>query len=213
MVLRNPPCFGLQSGRDFVTDDVRTAIIRLLPRLRRFACALAGARDKGDDLLREGCARAVAHPDRERSGPQFENWMYSIIRTVWLDRFRAAGSHDSSPQDPAVLLDEDEEFPGEGGLMVISGEVIGGKIIGGKLPLSRALDALVRLPQEQRAPIALVCLEGLSYQEAAALLDISLETLTGRLLQGRRSLYTIAVEGDGEGDGDTIPEGRHGKAN
>lgn len=177
-----------------MTNDVRSEIIRLLPRLRRFAYALTANRDKGDDLLQEACVRAFAHLDQWRPGTRLDSWMYRIIRNAWLDQIRALRTRGH-----VVSVDDDMELPGEDGRTVVEN----------RLTLNQVLDALVRLPDEQRAPIVLVCLEGLSYQEAAALLEIPVGTVTSRLIRGRRALYAIAVEGDGE----KLPEGRHDKAN
>jgi RNA polymerase sigma-70 factor, ECF subfamily len=44
------------------------------------------------------------------------------------------------------------------------------------------------LPEEQRSAIMLVCVNGLSYGEAAAKLDIPIGTLMSRLCRGRLEL-------------------------
>jgi RNA polymerase sigma-70 factor, ECF subfamily len=43
-----------------MSHDLRLQIVEFLPRLRRFSQALTGDKDKGDDLVQETCARAVA---------------------------------------------------------------------------------------------------------------------------------------------------------
>src|SRR5690606_14579259 len=49
----------------------------------------------------------------------------------------------------------------------------------------------VALPDEQRAALHLVAIEGLSYQEAAAALGIPVGTLMSRLGRGRAALRAI----------------------
>jgi len=44
------------------------------------------------------------------------------------------------------------------------------------------------LPEEQRTAIALICIEGLSYTEAAEILDVAVGTLSSRLTRGREAL-------------------------
>lgn len=49
-------------------------------------------------------------------------------------------------------------------------------------------DALAALPEDQRAAVLLVGLEGLAYGEAASVLAIPLGTLMSRLSRGRARL-------------------------
>ena len=65
-----------------MTNDVGRRIVELLPRLRRFAYALTGDPDKGDDLVQEGCARAFAHLDQWWPGTRLDSWMYKIIHNI-----------------------------------------------------------------------------------------------------------------------------------
>ena len=48
--------------------------------------------------------------------------------------------------------------------------------------------AIARLPEEQRLAVALVLVEGLSYKEAAEVLEVPEGTLTSRLVRGRQAL-------------------------
>jgi RNA polymerase sigma-70 factor (ECF subfamily) len=49
-------------------------------------------------------------------------------------------------------------------------------------------EAMDKLPEEQRLAVALVLVEGMSYKEAAAVLEIPIGTLTSRLARGRTAL-------------------------
>ena len=175
-----------------MTNDVGRRIVELLPRLRRFAYALSGDPDKGDDLVQEACARAFAHLDQWQPGTRLDSWMYKIIHNIWLDQKRA-----SKVRGIAVDLDSGPELAGEDGRDVMNS----------RLTLRRVLAALSSLPQEQQALITLVSFEGLSYQEAAAILGIPVGTATSRLVRGRHALYAIAVEGV------RTLKGEHDKAN
>jgi RNA polymerase sigma-70 factor (ECF subfamily) len=48
--------------------------------------------------------------------------------------------------------------------------------------------ALATLPEEQRAVLVLVAVEGLSYRDAAAVLDIPIGTVMSRLARARAAL-------------------------
>src|SRR5258708_27211521 len=61
----------------------------LLPRLRRFAVAVTGGLDQGDDLVQETCMRALSRVDQWQPGTRLDSWMYRIAQNLWLDRLRA----------------------------------------------------------------------------------------------------------------------------
>lgn len=170
-----------------VTNEVRRELVLLLPRLRRFAYALAGDSVRGDDLVQEGCARAFASLSSFQPGTRLDAWMYRIIRNVWLNTIRA-----SRARGEVVDLDDTPEPAGEDGRDVTES----------RLTLNRVLHAMGKLPREQQELITLVCIEGVSYQEAAKILDIPLGTVTSRLARGRRALYAMAVEGTATSEGE-----------
>ena len=60
-------------------------------------------------------------------------------------------------------------------------------------------DAVARLPEEQRLAVALVLVEGLSYKEAAHIMEVPIGTLTSRLARARDALQAVLGDGDGAG--------------
>ena len=80
----NPPARGLP-----VTDQLRHQIVAHLPRLRRFALALAGDADSADDLVQETCTRALSRLDQWQHGTRLDSWMFRIAQNIWIDRVRA----------------------------------------------------------------------------------------------------------------------------
>ena len=59
-------------------------------------------------------------------------------------------------------------------------------------------EAMNKLPEEQRLAVALVLVEGMSYKEAAEVLEIPMGTLTSRLARGRTALAAALAEKPGE---------------
>ena len=55
-------------------------------------------------------------------------------------------------------------------------------------------EAMSKLPEDQRLAIALVLVEGMSYKEAAVVLEIPIGTLTSRLARGRTALAAALAE-------------------
>jgi RNA polymerase sigma-70 factor (ECF subfamily) len=149
-------------------------LVALLPRLRRFARALAGNPDAADDLVQAACERALRGQAGFEAGTRFDSWMFRILRNLWLDwhRRRAArgGTHET--------LEEAESIPGADGRATAID----------RLQLREAERALLRLPQEQREALVLTCVEDLTYAEAAAVLGIPAGTVMSRAARGRIAL-------------------------
>jgi RNA polymerase sigma-70 factor, ECF subfamily len=159
-------------------NDIRRELIDLLPRLRRFAYALTGDSHHGDDIIQEACARAIAHIDQFQPGTRLDHWMYRIVRNIWLNQERAL-----KVRGRVIDLDAAPEPVGEDGRHVTEM----------RLTLRQVLQALAKLPRDQQELIALVCIEGLSYQHAADILPLG--TATSRLARARRRLYAAVIEG------------------
>jgi RNA polymerase sigma-70 factor (ECF subfamily) len=50
------------------------------------------------------------------------------------------------------------------------------------------------LPEEQRLAVALVLVEGLTYKEAAEIMEVPIGTLTSRLARGREALESLLAD-------------------
>ena len=64
----------------------------------------------------------------------------------------------------------------------------GRQVTEARLELARVRTAMDRLPQDQRAVLLLVCVEGLRYREVAEMLDVPLGTVMSRLARARTAL-------------------------
>ena len=159
-----------------MTDDIRARMVAALPRLRRFAYALTGSTEQGDDLVQDACLRALSRIDLWQPGTRLDSWMYRIAQNIWLDRLRA-----NKVRGEVVDIDAMEGMPGPDGRIVAESE----------LTLQAVSGAMTRLPAEQRAIIALVCIEGLSYKEAAEISGVPVGTVMSRLARARRALHAV----------------------
>jgi RNA polymerase sigma-70 factor, ECF subfamily len=154
-------------------ERIRVQLIELLPRLRRFARNLTRQPDDADDIVQIALERALSRCEQWDAGSRLDSWMFGIIRNAWIDEVRSRkrrGQH----------LDIDE-----------MSETIAAGPAALETEMMSVQAAMARLPEEQRTAVSLVLVEGLSYKEAAQVMDIPMGTLTSRLARGREALQVL----------------------
>jgi RNA polymerase sigma-70 factor (ECF subfamily) len=151
-------------------EQIRQQLIELMPRLRRFARSICRDVHDADDLVQLAVERALLHYEQWRPESRFESWMFGIMRNAWIDEVRARGRRDR------VFAPEE------------AGAHVGEATTDAQIRLLSVRRAMSELPEDQRVAVALVLIEGLSYKEAADVLDVPIGTLTSRLARGREAL-------------------------
>jgi RNA polymerase sigma-70 factor, ECF subfamily len=160
------------NGTEARCDEVRKQLGQFTPRLRRFALTLTRSQIDADDLVQSTFVRALACLQHWEPGTRLDSWLYRIAQNLWIDqrrRARVRGSMESA--DAMVLTGEDGREVNERQLMVRD-----------------AMRAMATLPEEQQVVLALVSIEGLSYEEAAKVLDVPKGTVMSRLARARRAI-------------------------
>lgn len=153
--------------------DLREHVVEVLPRLRRFCFALTRAQDAGDDLCQATVERALSRAEQFIPGTRLDSWMYRIAQNIFIDekrRVRTRG-HEVDVDSAFALMGAD-----------------GVQIVEGRSELASARAAMAALPEEQRLLMTLVVLDGMSYKEAAATLDIPIGTVMSRIARVRRAI-------------------------
>lgn len=153
----------------------RSQLVALLPRLRRFARGLSGSADRADDLVQAACERALARMEQWTPGTRLDSWMYRIVRTIWIDELRARAVRDRAH--------EREDLSEQ----VVDGE----RNMEAKLTMEAVRGAVDLLPPEQRETLMLIAVEGVSYKEAADIMDIPIGTVMSRLARARAGLTRL----------------------
>ena len=148
-------------------------LVDLIPRLRRYARALAGDKASADDLVQDTLERAWAKLHLYRRGTDLRAWLFTVMHNVHVNKLRAARSTDPL----------EEEMP-ELAQRAAQGDAL----------LMRDLDrAIARLPAEQRAVLLLVTLEEMSYEQVARTLGIPIGTVMSRLSRAREKLRAMML--------------------
>jgi RNA polymerase sigma-70 factor (ECF subfamily) len=154
-------------------ESIHEQIIELVPRLRRFAKNLTGNVHDADDLVQIALERALTKLDQWRSDARLDSWLFKIVRNAWIDEMR------SRRRQNTIFLTEE------------AGERIGVDSMQATSDRMTVQAAMARLPEDQRAAVSLVLVEGLPYKDAAQVLDIPVGTLTSRLARGREALQSL----------------------
>lgn len=169
--------WGSEAG-SAMASDIRGEIISLLPRLRRFARGLSRSQDEADDLVQGACERALRSIDSFEVGTRLDSWMFRILRNLWIDQTRRA---------PVESLDESAfEIAGEDGPRVVEA----------RMELNDVRAGILALPNEQREVLVLICVEDMSYRDAAQILQIPIGTVMSRLSRARQALDAMLSGGD-----------------
>jgi RNA polymerase sigma-70 factor (ECF subfamily) len=174
--------------------DIRHEIVALLPRLRRFALALAGSRDLADDVLQTACEKALGRLEQFTPGTRLDSWMFQIVRTTFIDHIRRQQrrQHADLTPDLAESLPSDarihEQTAARADLAIVRAEI-------------------AQLPHEQREVLALITIEGLSYQDAANMLGVPIGTIMSRLSRARKKLArALDAPSAGPGHAEGMPQ-------
>ena len=151
-------------------------LIACLPRLRRYARALLGDRDRADDLVQDTVERGWDRLASWRRDGDMRAWLFGIMHNLHVDQLRRPALATVALDDEAAPPQPVPSTPHRDGLEL------------------RDMDtALQLLPAEQREVLLLVALEELSYDEVAAALNIPRGTVMSRLSRGRERLRLLML--------------------
>ena len=151
-----------------------------VPRLRRYARALAGNRSDADDLVQDTLERAWARAALWPGVRDMRAWLFGIMHNLHVDGLRRRLPTESLDDMDGPPL-ESSEPPSQADRLAV-----------------RDLEAaLAQLPSEQREVLLLVALEDMGYAEVARTLDIPIGTVMSRLSRGRERLRALMADRSG----------------
>ncbi len=161
------------------SSEFDAGLVEMLPRLRRFAFALARDAADADDLAAQAAERALRSRDQWQTGTRLDSWVYRIARNLWIDevRVRVRRAKVEMPPEAGELVGHDPRAGTDAAI-----------------DLQRVMAAMGQLPDEQREVVALILIEGFGYREAAELLDLPVGTVSSRLVRGRTALLALLGE-------------------
>ena len=160
----------------------RELVTRYENRIYRLGLKIVHDQQDAEDVLQETFISAYRHLDSFRGDAQFSTWLYRIATNAALMKLRARKpiasldepSPDGSEADMMPNLVDWSATPEE---MLLNGEI-----------RTQMDDALASLPEILRVVFVLRDVEGLSVEETARVLDISVPNVKTRLHRARLAL-------------------------
>lgn len=142
----------------------------------RLVCSIVRDRDMADDITQDTFVRAFRFIGGFAFRSKFSTWLFTIARRCSMDAL-GKRSHLADAEPPEIPVADSSE----------------------RLEITAAIDAL---PDNWRQPFMLVEVLGLSYLEAAEVLDVRPGTIKSRMHRARAALMSaLSVEGSGAGIG------------
>lgn len=164
---------GPSSG-DYESLDV--LVRRHRAALYRVAFRLTGNAADAEDLTQETVLEALKAFGRFRPGTRFDRWVFRIMTNTFVDTVRRRRRHPVASLDGPDLppLPDTAASPDERAVITEQQAIIH--------------QAIADLPVAFRLAVVLVDMEGLSYEEAGAVMRCPLGTVRSRLHRGRALL-------------------------
>lgn len=147
------------------------AVLREVPRLRRYAVALLSDRSRADDLVQDTLERVLSRLNLWQSGTDMRRWLFTIMHNLHVNAVRRSIRRGTETNIDDVE-DRLVQAPSQTDSVMVRDLTV----------------AMRELPSEQVEVLVLVALEGLAYREVAQILDIPLGTVMSRLSRARQSL-------------------------
>jgi RNA polymerase sigma factor (sigma-70 family) len=144
-------------------------------RVYRLAYRLTGNPHDAEDLTQEVFVRVFRSLSSYTPGT-FEGWLHRITTNLFLDQAR----RKQKIRFDALADDADQRLPGRSPTPE--------RALHDQLFDADVEQALAELPPDFRAAVVLCDIEGLSYDEIAAILDVKLGTVRSRIHRGRSML-------------------------
>jgi RNA polymerase sigma-70 factor, ECF subfamily len=144
-------------------------IEELIPVLRRYARLLVRDTHNADDLVQDCLEWAVFHLDQVRAETDLRAWLLGVMANRLSDGQREKGRAEvklegSCERSWSPRRQEHDRL------------------------IEELSAAFLRLPDSQKLAMICVVFEGLPYDEAAKVLDISVGTIKARVARGREAL-------------------------
>ncbi|WP_239406851.1 sigma-70 family RNA polymerase sigma factor [Aurantimicrobium photophilum] len=155
-----------------------------IDKLYAHAMRKTGNRVDANDLVQETYLKAFAAFDQFQQGTNIKAWLHRILENTYINQYRKL---QNQPFYSPLEELEDWQLGDAESRTATSSRSAEAEAID-HLPASAVKDALQAIPEDFRAAVYLVDVEGYSYQEVADIMDTPTGTVMSRLHRGRKLL-------------------------
>jgi RNA polymerase sigma-70 factor, ECF subfamily len=153
-------------------NELQRELPQLVPRLWRFSIRLTRHHADAEDLVQRTYVRALERRHQWQEGSSLVSWLFAIMHSIWMNELRSAQRRREGNLSADETFDDladsrpsaDPEY---------------------QLLCKQVVQSVQGLPETQRVVMMLVAVEGLTYQEAADVLDVPIGTVMSRLARAR----------------------------
>ncbi|MEQ1507558.1 MAG: sigma-70 family RNA polymerase sigma factor [Myxococcota bacterium] len=164
----------------------RGLVERYQGRVYAMVYGMVRNREDARDITQEAFVKAYRSLETFRLESSFYTWLYRIAMNLAIDFVRKRRRRESSGFDESVATREDD-----GSIAEVHHEDGPSRQLERKQLFGRIMDAMEKLPEDQRQVILLRELEGLPYKEIADVMGIPEGTVMSRLFYARKKLQKL----------------------
>lgn len=162
--------------------DLDRLYVEHVELIQNYLYRLSGDRGLAEDLVQETFYRAMRQLLAGRRIDYISAWLYRIARNLYLDHVKRAR--------PELEPELDEASMAAGGrAMQPEAEALRHE------QLDHIIGVMRMLPESQRTALILRDAQGLSYEEVAEAMDLSLSAVKSVILRARRRFTSLYAEG------------------
>jgi len=179
---RSPQSPMMVTGQSEKEQQFKREAVPHMDVLYNFALRMTNSAADAEDLLQETYLKAYRFWDSFEQGTNIRAWLFRIMKNSYINRYRK-----ESREPETVDYDEVKNYYHtirENGADPNDLE----QVIFGNLLDDDVAGAIARLPEDFRTVLILCDIEGLSYEETAAFVDIPIGTVRSRLHRARKIL-------------------------
>jgi RNA polymerase sigma-70 factor, ECF subfamily len=174
-----PWALGNATMPDSVQSETISQVESEIPMLRRYARFLARDVERADDLVQECLVRAIARIESFKAGTNLQAWLIVILRNVFLNDCRRAKRERVSLEELGNAAPRQLPAHQDSGLI-----------------LAEIERAFMSLSQDHREILSLIVVEGMTYEQSADVLGVTMGTVKSRLSRARACLSELLDDGD-----------------
>jgi len=151
-----------------------------LDSVYRAAVAVCGRSDEAEDLTQATFVKALERFHTLTPGTNCKAWLFQIMRNHWIDRLRRKKTRGQ------VVPIKEDLLPGR--LQARKTSWSNGEDMLDNFSDSQVIEALRRLPEDQRLTLFLIDVEKLSQQQVATITGVAVGTVKSRASRARNEL-------------------------